>query len=885
MKKIIVYFTIICFFGTCSGISALANVDFPDSELVNLQSPLAFRIDQSPANPLGFNFDNAIANSKSFEPLLPREADLASSGVVVINEEIRNLASDLNYDPELIFDYVYNNLKTEFYYGVRNNSSGTLRSKRASPWEQCVLLAALLRAAGYHTRFVEGVMTLTGEEMKNWTGAENPYAAGMMLGKRYVPIVSLDESCSSFMVKQPGVMSYIENEWIIFDPSYKNYEQIIGYDAEEIETGQKMEFLVSSVSSSSDQNSILIDPGLVKDALEEQKSIFNDAVGHLTPNEFFGSREIKRHPAEKERAVDLSRWIPIKEFSFLPEELIAKMEVVLPGGDFCQRPIFEFTEQLSIVYIHDEYKEGYLKPVLKIGAEVVATGTPAIPGENQEVGVGFFETGKDWEYLNVGLNVGHNNVHVLTPNIRQEDAELMEKAEELKVFSDLLKDEEEKIVAEINASNEEIIQLRNEAGNIVTYIDSLLSVGRSVNLAFLVTLIQEKNGEIEKKEANIKELEKFLTAIIQDHEMLNDLKLRTLSLTGKMYFFLNEKNVDIFSKMANIDNVSAMSLALTSWTGDGVEINIVRYVSRPVSLQETQDDNKDAEIKSWLMTTAMLGSAFECLVLETLFETNAVSTASRFLEAMQQGIPVVVLKKLEDLEKFSAKDDVKNAIKTHLKQGFEIAVLERSIGDKQQAWIVIDPAMKSIAFQINGVGIINGGTADIDFSEDIAATAGHVSLATFETIDSLVVSETMILAGGVKIFSGIKIAVFGYYLKHTLGTAALVYLGVVQIATGTILIGVACVVGYQLLDNIYDFDFWHDDPVSWDGYPDINLDNQAEGRVIIGQPRIVDSYSGNSPDINCEGDMGYDSDWSYNSDWSYSDWYNGDDWHGYGGGN
>lgn len=885
-KRIVALVTIVCFFGACPGIAAIPALAMESPKDFS-RKPLGFRIDQWPINPLGFDFDNAIADSKSFELLPPCKADLASSEAVVINEKIRDFVRDLNYDPELIFDYVYNNLKTEFYYGVRNNSIKTLHANKASPWEQCVLLAALLRAAGYHTRFVEGIMTRTGEEIKSWTGAKNPYAAGMMLGKRYIPIASLSESCSNFMVKQPGVMAYIEDEWIIFDPSYKDYRQIEGYDAE-IETGQKMEFLVSSICP--DQDSILIDPNLIKNSLEEQEGIFNNAVGHLTPNEFFGSSEIIQHPAEKERGVDLNRWMPVKEFSSLPEEFIAKMEVVLPGGDFCQRPISEFTEQLSIVYLPDEYKEGYLKPVLKLGAEVVAIGTPATSGENQEIRVGFFETGKEgWEYMNVGLNVGHKNVHVLTPNIRQEDAELREKAEELKTFSDSLKEEEEKLGAEINASNEKIIRLENEINRISEDISLSLSRGKFPNSAFLAPLIQEKKREREIEIARKKELEDSLTVLSQD----NDLKLRTLSLTGKMYFFLKRKNVDAFSKMTKIDNVSAMSLALTSWTGDGVEINIVRYVSRPMSLQETQDDDKGAEIKSWLMTTAMLGSTFESLVFEVLFETNAVSTASSFVEAMKQGISVVVLKKLEDLEKFFANDEVKDAIKTHLKQGFEVAVLERPIiiGDlEQQAWIVIDSAMKSIAFQIDGVGIINGGkTADLNFSEDSAATAGHVALAALETIDSLVVFETMVLAGGMKIWGGTKIAIYGYYSGLALGTV-LVGLGATSIVIGTIFIGVACVVGYQLMDNVYNFgEFWDDYHDYWDDYLDSNLNNQVEGRVIIGQPRIVDDYVYDGGDWNFDGsDVSCEGDWHYGGgDWNHTggDWnYSGGEWSFDGGG-
>ena len=85
MRKIIVYFTIICFLGTCSGIPALANVDFSDSEFVDFQSHLAFSIDKGPSNPFMiqedfFRLGQELTESMAMELMLSLTSEEYSQG-------------------------------------------------------------------------------------------------------------------------------------------------------------------------------------------------------------------------------------------------------------------------------------------------------------------------------------------------------------------------------------------------------------------------------------------------------------------------------------------------------------------------------------------------------------------------------------------------------------------------------------------------------------------------------------------------------------------------------------------------------------------------------------------------------------------------------------
>ncbi|MCK5459959.1 hypothetical protein KAI52_02505 [Candidatus Parcubacteria bacterium] len=766
MRKFIVWLIIVCFFGAGQGMPALANVDFSD-EFIDLRKPLAFSIDKGPSNPFivqedFFRLRQEITEARAMELMLALSEEYTySAGNEIINEEIRNFSFiTLKYDPVEIFDYVYK-IETEFYYGLRNSSIKTLHANRASPWEKCVLLHDLLIVAGYDVFLEEVIMTLTGEEMMSWTGAESPYAAGLMLGKRYIPIIPLNEHFSDFIVMQPRVSvhnMYGDGRTITLDPSYKSHERTEGYSAE-IEVGEKTRSIFSSVDS---KESILLDPDLVRNALKEQESIFNNTVGNLTPKEFFGSREINQYyPTEKERGVDLDRWKVVRQFSSLPEELMAKIEITMSGGEFFQCSLSELTEELSITYIESS-EEGYL-PVLKLGAEIVATGTSAGLNETQNIRVGFFEPGKKgWEYSEIKLIAGEDK-HVFTPGIQQNEKDLWQEAEKLKSLVDDLD---------------------------------------------------------------------------PDQEMPDEAKLKILSLTGKMYCFLSGKSIQNLAKMAKIDNVDALSLVLTSWTNEGVEINVVRDPSMAVSLQETQDNDKEAEVKSWFVIKATICSLYESLTLQSLFKTKAFSTASCFAEAMEQGISVVILENTEDLGKFSAKNEIRNAIRRYLEQGFIIAILERPI-TTGQAWIVMDKEMKSITFQIESdYGIINGGkTGAIEYSP---SKAWFIGVAALELADAIIVSVSMVLAGGVKAGVGYQIMVAGHATELAFLTLPF---GIGGVVVGTVFICAAVVVGHKLLGNVHHIVDEHLLNEINDDFNDLNITDDVIDDEVTEDSNIPDDES------------------------------------------
>ena len=94
----------------------------------------------------------ALSESQSF-------AALSASGNVAdeITSEIQNLATSLQNNPARIFEFVYNAIEYEHYYGSKKGAHLTLLEGSGNDMDQAALLVALYRAAGftasYQSRF------------------------------------------------------------------------------------------------------------------------------------------------------------------------------------------------------------------------------------------------------------------------------------------------------------------------------------------------------------------------------------------------------------------------------------------------------------------------------------------------------------------------------------------------------------------------------------------------------------------------------------------------------------------------------------------------------------------------------------------------------------
>ncbi|TAK94778.1 MAG: type IV secretion protein Rhs, partial [Aquabacterium sp.] len=159
---------------------------------------------------------------------------------------IQNLAAQLNYSPAQIFQYVYNNVKFEPYFGSLKGGAATLQAMAGGPTDQSSLLIALLRASNIPARYVSGVVQITdvnpdplGGRAARWVGAKSYSAAVAIMnqggmtaasGPQYAggptSVVQLNhvwvEACVPYGHYRGVTSDNSGMRWIPLDPSFKD---------------------------------------------------------------------------------------------------------------------------------------------------------------------------------------------------------------------------------------------------------------------------------------------------------------------------------------------------------------------------------------------------------------------------------------------------------------------------------------------------------------------------------------------------------------------------------------------------------------------------------------------------------------------------------------
>jgi pimeloyl-ACP methyl ester carboxylesterase len=115
--------------------------------------------------------------------------DLKSTAEAPLSAEIASFAQSLDWNPVSIYEYVKNMIDTEWYWGCMKGAEETLRQKSGNDCDQSSLLIALLRASGFPSRYVKGVIEFfpSVETAKNLTGIDDPLLIAEFFRKSGIP--------------------------------------------------------------------------------------------------------------------------------------------------------------------------------------------------------------------------------------------------------------------------------------------------------------------------------------------------------------------------------------------------------------------------------------------------------------------------------------------------------------------------------------------------------------------------------------------------------------------------------------------------------------------------------------------------------------------------
>ena len=153
--------------------------------------------------------------------------DIKETAEAPISEEIATLAQSLNWNPVSIYEYVKNNVETEWYWGCMKGAEETLRQKSGNDCDQAALFAALLRASGFPTRYVRGTIeffaggkNIVIDKVKNLTGIDDPWKIAEFFQKAGIPFKP--------MMSGGNISNFqIEHIWIESQIPYDNYRGAI----------------------------------------------------------------------------------------------------------------------------------------------------------------------------------------------------------------------------------------------------------------------------------------------------------------------------------------------------------------------------------------------------------------------------------------------------------------------------------------------------------------------------------------------------------------------------------------------------------------------------------------------------------------------------------
>ncbi|KAF0220886.1 MAG: hypothetical protein FD174_883 [Geobacteraceae bacterium] len=144
--------------------------------------------------------------------------DTAASAEAPIPAEITELAQSLQWNPVLIYEWVKNNVRTEWYWGVMKGAEETLQQKSGNDADQAALLTALLRASGFPTRFVKGTIEFFPdiEKAKSLIGISDPMGIAAFFQKSGIPFKPV--------IAGGGIANFqVEHIWVETFIPYSNY--------------------------------------------------------------------------------------------------------------------------------------------------------------------------------------------------------------------------------------------------------------------------------------------------------------------------------------------------------------------------------------------------------------------------------------------------------------------------------------------------------------------------------------------------------------------------------------------------------------------------------------------------------------------------------------
>lgn len=145
-----------------------------------------------------------------------------------MTEEMADLADHLK-TPLAVYEYLYNNLNTEYYIGSRKGAIGAYEQKGGNDADCSSLLIAMLRYLGYDADYITGTVEVTAEQLMGLTAtdsAENAEKVFMLLGR------PLTRSNGKYIFDRTWVKALIDGKEYQLNVNFKKFNPASGISGE-----------------------------------------------------------------------------------------------------------------------------------------------------------------------------------------------------------------------------------------------------------------------------------------------------------------------------------------------------------------------------------------------------------------------------------------------------------------------------------------------------------------------------------------------------------------------------------------------------------------------------------------------------------------------------
>jgi RHS repeat-associated protein len=321
-------------------------------------------------------------------------ARVAGDNSATAPASIPDLARALRNDPDLIYEYVRNNIEYVPMWGSSKGAMGALLDNQGTAFDQAALMIALLRQSGYTATFVKGRINLSATQVRDWLGVPTTNICGVLnlLANAQIPYTEAYATASGTC---PGLSKVkVDHVWVkvniggtfyYFDPSFKahtiksgvNLTTATGYNASSFMSSATTGSTITTdyaqgINRTNVRNSLTSYATNLANYLKTNlpSATLDDVIGGMTIVPHTGAALRQATLPYQDTAVALTEWTDV------PDNYKPTLRIQHAGIDATFTSDAVYGKRLTITY------NAANQPVLSLDGTAIATGTAVAAGSN-----------------------------------------------------------------------------------------------------------------------------------------------------------------------------------------------------------------------------------------------------------------------------------------------------------------------------------------------------------------------------------------------------------------------------------------------------------------------------------------------------------------------